>query len=116
MSQLSMKWAIRLMGAGFVLSIAATPSLAQDSGRANTAEDFKSAESSDGIFGSDRSIFDLFHQSGALSGAGVIDDGFFRGQSRQISREAESLRERQRAILEAQSLEAAPTTDAETAE
>jgi len=81
------------------IGLAAAPAIAQDSGVANTAEDFKSADSGDGILGSDVNIWELMHrvQSG---GGGVVDDGFRRSQSRRINREAESLRARQRAILE----------------
>lgn len=101
------KWIIGLLSAGLLVGGASLPALAQDSGRANTAEDFKSAERSDGVFGTDMNIWDLVRQAGTLSGAGVVDDGFHRSQSRQINRQAESLRERQRAILEQQAAEAA---------
>ena len=104
------KWVIGLLSAGLLIGSASLSALAQDSGRANTAEDFKSAERSDGLFGTDMNIWDLVRQSGTLSGAGVVDDGFHRSQSRQISRQAESLRERQRAILEQQAAEAAGNT------
>lgn len=80
--------------------------IAQDSGVANTAEDFKSADSSDGILGSNVDIWDIFHRSSSLSDTGVTDEGFRRSQSRRINREAESLRERQRAIIEQQNNQA----------
>ncbi|MEL6354364.1 MAG: hypothetical protein AAFR58_21830 [Cyanobacteria bacterium J06627_28] len=112
------KTAIRLMGLGFVLSlgIGSAPAIAQDSGIANTAEDFESAESSDGFFGSNTSIWDIFHNAGALSGAGVVDDGFRRSQSRQLNRAADAFREQQRARLEAQSAEADATAEAPASE
>ena len=108
------KSAIRLMGLGLVLSvgIGSAPAIAQDSGIANTAEDFESAESSDGFLGSNTSIWDLFHNAGTLSGAGVVDDGFRRSQSRQLNRAADSFREQQRARLEAQAAEADATVEA----
>lgn len=116
---------VRLVGAGLALGIVGMASgpaipfqggsaIAQDSGIANTAEDFKSADANDGILGSDMDIWDLFHQAGALSGAGVVDDGFYRNQGRRIDRQAESLRERQRAILEQR--ESAPASTAAPAE
>lgn len=99
------KLAIRLMGAGLVagMSWGMAPAIAQDSGIANTAEDFKSAEANDGLLGSDVDIWDIFHRAGTLSGAGVADDGFYRSQNRRLNNQAESLRERQRAILEQRS-------------
>lgn len=112
------KSAIRLMGLGLVLGLGfgSAPAFAQDSGIANTAEDFQNAESSDGFFGSNTSIWDIFHNVGALSGAGVVDDGFRRSQSRQLNRAADSFREQQRARLEAQSAEADATIEAPTTE
>ena len=99
------KLAIRLMSAGLVLglgsALGAAPAMAQHSGVANTAEDFKSADSDDGIFGSDVDIWEVMRRVGA-NGAGVADDGFYRSQGRRINREANSLRERQRAILQQQ--------------
>ncbi|MEL6815696.1 MAG: hypothetical protein AAFP03_12895 [Cyanobacteria bacterium J06598_3] len=97
------KLATRLMSAGLVLGmgVVSAPAIAQDSGIANTAEDFKSADSNDGFLGSDVDIWDVFHRAGALRGAGVVDDGFRRSQSRRINSQAESLRERQRAAIEA---------------
>lgn len=119
------KLAIRLMGVGLVagMSWGMAPAIllqrgdaiAQDSGIANTAEDFKSAEANDGVFGSNVDIWDIMHRAGALSGAGVVDDGFYRSQNRRIDRQAESLRERQRAILEQRSAGAVPPTAAEEA-
>lgn len=119
------KLAIRLMGAGLVagMSWGMAPAIllqggdaiAQDSGIANTAEDFKSAEANDGIFGSNVDIWDIMHRAGALNGAGVVDDGFYRSQNRRIDRQAESLRERQRAILEQRSANTLPPTAAEEA-
>lgn len=104
------KLAIQLMSAGLVLGLGVAPAMAQlgggDTGRANTAEDFKNSDSADGFLGSGTNIWDLYHQSGALQGAGVMDAGFFRSQSRRINRQAESLRARQRAILEQQAAEA----------
>ncbi len=108
------KWVIGVLSAGLLIGGVSLPALAQDSGRANTAEDFRSADRSDGIFGTDMSIWDLVRQAGTLSGAGVVDDGFYSSQSRQINRQAESLRERQRAILEQRAAEAAGTTPAVT--
>ena len=121
------KLAIRLLGTGVVIGMSwgmapaillqRGSAIAQDSGVANTAEDFKSADRSDGIFGSNMSIWDLVHRSGTLSGVGVVDDGFYRSQNRQINRQAESLRERQRAILEQRAAEtASPTAEEATAE
>ena len=104
------KLATRLMGVGLAIismggmGVVAAPAIAQDSGVANTAEDFKSADSGDGILGSDMNIWDLMHR--VQSGGGVVDDGFRRSQSRRINREAESLRARQRAILEQRAVEA----------
>ncbi|EDX84298.1 hypothetical protein S7335_1995 [Synechococcus sp. PCC 7335] len=97
---------VGLMGLGVVLglgmSVGVRDAIAQDSGVANTAEDFKSGDAGDGILGSNVDIWDIFHRSSVLSGAGVTDEGFYRSQSRRINREAESLRERQRAIIEQQ--------------
>ena len=84
-----------LVGLGLMLGVSAGGAIAQDSGVANTAEDFKSADSDDGFLGSGMDIWDVFHRSSTLSGAGVADEGFQRSQSRRINREAESLRERQ---------------------
>lgn len=91
------------LGAGLLLGLGAiaSPALAQESGVANTAEDFKStAENSDGIFGSGMSIWDMYHRLGSLNGSGVVDDGFRRSQNRRIGNAAEEYRQRQRAILE----------------
>ncbi|MEL7053643.1 MAG: hypothetical protein AAGM45_17915 [Cyanobacteria bacterium J06588_5] len=118
------KAAVRLMGIGLVLGLGGAmlpimaPAIAQETGRANTAEDFKSADAEDGFLGSGTSIWDLFHSAGSMSsGAGVVDEGFYRSQSRRINRQAESLRERQRAILEQQAAEANGTpAEAGTAE
>ena len=103
------KRAIQLMGVSLVLGmgLAAAPAIAQETGVANTAEDFKSPDAQDGFFGSGTSIWDLFHNSRSLSGGGVIDDSVRRSQARQINRQAESFRERQRASLQQQSAEAA---------
>lgn len=106
------KLTTRLMGVGLVLGmgLVAAPAMAQDSGIANTAEDFNSADSGDGILGSDVDIWELMHRVSA-GGAGVADDGFYRSQSRRINREAESLRARQRAILQQRNA-AEPEADA----
>lgn len=104
------KWAMGLLSVGLLVGGASLPALAQDSGRANTAEDFKPAEQSNGIFGTDVSLFDLIRRAGTLNGAGVVDDGFRRSQSRQINRQAESLRERQQAILDQRAAEEAGVT------
>lgn len=111
------KLAIRLLGVGLVcgLGLGVAPAIAQDSGIANTAEDFKSAESNDGFLGSNVDIWDIFHRAGTLSGAGVVDDGFYRSQDRRINTQAESLRERQRAILEQRSADTVPPTAEEEA-
>lgn len=101
--------AIQLMSAGLVLGFGMAPAMAQlggsDSGRANTAEDFRNPDSSDGFLGTGTNIWDLYHQSGTLSGAGQVDAGFYRSQSRRINSQAESLRARQRAILEQRAAE-----------
>jgi hypothetical protein len=89
-----------LLGMGMGIAPGMKSAIAQDSGVANTAEDFKSAEQGEGIFGSNVDIFDLMHRVGSLNGSGVVDDGFHRSQNRRISEQAQSLRERQRAILE----------------
>ncbi len=107
MSQKVNKWVIGLLSAGVLLGGVSLPALAQDSGRANTAEDFRSAERSNGLFGTDMNIWDLVRQAGTLNGAGVVDDGFRRSQSRQINRQVESLRERQQAILDQRAAEEA---------
>lgn len=104
------KLAIQLMSVGLVLGLG-MPALAQHSGVANTAEDFKSADSDDGLFGSDVDVWELMRRVGS-NGAGVADDGFYRSQGRRIDREANSLRERQRAIIQQQAAE----SDAETLE
>jgi hypothetical protein len=101
------------LGMGLSIGIAATPAFAQESGRANTAEDFNSADSQEGFLGSNVDIWDLFHRAGSLNGAGVVDDGFYRTQNRQINRQAESLRERQRAILEQRAAEEAAASPVE---
>ncbi|MGB3787139.1 MAG: hypothetical protein WA949_03950 [Phormidesmis sp.] len=101
-----------LVGLGLMLglgvSVGTQGAIAQDSGVANTAEDFKSADSNDGLLGSDVDIWDIFHRSSTLSGTGVTDEGFYRSQSRRINREAESLRERQRILIEQQNSPTAP--------
>ncbi len=94
------KLAVVSIGLLFGMGLGIAPAIAQESGVANTAEDFKSAEQGEGIFGSDVDIFDLMHRVGSLNGAGVVDDGFHRSQNRRISQEAQSLRERQQAALE----------------
>lgn len=101
------KLAARLTGMGLVLGLglATAPAFAQDSGVANTAEDFKSADSNDGFLGSGTDIWDLFHSAGRLSGATTVDEGFYRSQSRRINRQVDSFHERQRAILQQQSVE-----------
>lgn len=91
------------MGVGIVGGV---PAIAQETGVANTAEDFKSAEQGEGILGSDVDVWDLLHRVGSLNGAGQVDDSFNRSQSRRINTQAESLRERQRAILEQREAEA----------
>lgn len=106
------KLAARLMGVSLVLGmgIGAAPAFAQDSGIANTAEDFPSAEAGDGFGGGNIDIWDVFHR--ARSG-GTIDDGFRRSQSRRIGRESESFLERQRAAIEQREAEnAAAQTEA----
>ena len=107
------KLVVRLMSAGLVLGIGAVavPAIAQESGVANTAEDFKSVDGADGFLGSGEDVWGLFHRVNS-AGAGVADDSFYRSQSRRINTQAESLRERQRAILE-QSV--TPAADSEVA-
>ena len=110
-----------LMGLGllFALGVSAIPAHAQDSGVANTAVDFESADNDGGLLGSGTSIWDLFHSAGALRGAGQVDDGFRRSQNRRINSQAESFRERQRALIEQREAEAAteiPVTDSEPTE
>jgi membrane protein involved in colicin uptake len=100
------KLAVVSIGLLFGMGLGIAPVTAQETGVANTAEDFKSAEQGEGIFGSNVDIFDLMHRVGSLNGAGVVDDGFNRSQNRRINSQAESLRERQRAILEQQEAEA----------
>ena len=111
------KLATRLMGVGLVLgmSAAAIPAIAQDSGVANTAEDFKSADSGNGILGSDVDIWELMHRVSS-GGGGIVDEGFRRSQSRRINREAESLRSRQRAIWQQQAEQQAVEADAVSGE
>lgn len=108
------KLAARLMGVSLVLGIGigAAPAFAQDSGIANTAEDFPSAEAGEGIGGTNVDIWDMFHR--ARSGGGV-DEGFYRSQRRRIGRESESFLERQRAAIEQRETESA-TTQAEEVE
>lgn len=101
------KLAIQLFSAGLVLGFGVAPAMAQlgrtDSGRANTAEDFKNQDSSDGFLGSGTNIWDLYHQSGALR---AVENGYSsNGLRRRINSQAESLRERQRVILEQQAAE-----------
>ncbi|MEL6552649.1 MAG: hypothetical protein AAFQ63_04190 [Cyanobacteria bacterium J06621_11] len=113
------KLAVRLMGFGLALGMGmgAAPAFAQDSGIANTANDFPSADAGDGIGGSNVDVWDLFHNLGSLSAASQVDEGFYRSQSRRINRQAESLRERQRAIIEQRAAETAATeSELETAE
>lgn len=99
------KLAIRLMSAGLVLglgaALGAVPAVAQDSGVANTAEDFKSADSNDGLFGSDIDVWELMRRAQS-GGSGITDEGFYRSQGRRLNREADSLRIRQREILQQQ--------------
>ena len=87
------------MGISLVLGmgIGAAPAFAQDSGIANTAEDFPSAEAGDGFFGGDVGIWDMMHR---MRSGGGVNDGFYRSQSRRIGRESESFLERQRAAIE----------------
>jgi len=92
------------------LGVGVQGAIAQDSGVANTAEDFKSADSSDGILGSNVDIWDVFHRASSLSDTGITDEGFHRSQSRRINREAEALRARQRAIIEQQENQAVTET------
>ncbi len=98
---------LAVLSAGLLIGmgVAIAPVMAQESGIANTAEDFKSSDSNDGILGSSVDIWDIFHRAGSLSG-GQADAGFYRTQSRQINRQAESLRERQRAIMQQRAAEA----------
>ena len=112
--------AVRIMGASMGLSIlglgfGAASAIAQDSGIANTAEDFKSAEEADGFLNSGVDVWDIFHRASS-AGAGIVDDGFRRSQSRRINNQAESLRERQRAILEQQAIEATAEPEVAPAE
>ena len=93
-----------LMGMGMAIA----PVMAQESGVANTAEDFKSPEANDGVFGSNVDIWDIFHRAGSISGE-QVDGGFQRSQSRQINRQAQSLRERQQAIMQQRAAEANAT-------
>jgi len=111
------KFAVRLMGVSLLLGLGmgAAPAFAQDSGIANTAEDFQSADAQDGFLGSGTDIWDLFHSAGRLSSGGQADAGFYRSQSRRINREAESLRARQQEILDQQAAEA-NAIDVEAAE
>lgn len=111
------KLAVRLMGVSLLLGMGfgAAPAFAQETGVANTAEDFKSAETQEGFLGSGTNIWDLFHSAGRLSGAGQVDDSFYRSQSRRINREADSLRARQQAILEQRAADA-NAVDADVAE
>ncbi len=108
---------VGLVGLSLTLGVGASlgveSAIAQDSGIANTAEDFKSADSNDGFLGSNVDIWDIFHRSSALSGAGVTDEGFYRSQSRRINREAEALRERQRILIEQQNNQTVPEATAE---
>lgn len=99
------KLAVLSIGLLIGMGAAVAPVMAQDSGVANTSQDFKSPEANDGIFGSDLSIFDVMRRAGSL-GAEQVDDGFYRSQSRQIDRQAESLHERQRAIMQQRAAEA----------
>ena len=102
------KLTLSLLSLGLLLGLTA-PAIAQDSGRANTLEDFKSADNNGGLFGSDMNIWDIFHRSGSLSGA-TVDDGFRRSQSRRINRQAADLRERQRQLIEQRAAEAEATS------
>jgi len=112
-----MKLVSRLMGAGLVLGLglAAAPAFAQDSGIANTAEDFKSADNNSGLLGSGTDIWDLFHSSSRLSGASVVDEGFYRSQSRRINRQVDSFQERQRALIQQQNAATEAAVEAEEA-
>ena len=99
------KLAVLSIGLLIGMGAAVAPVMAQDSGVANTAQDFKSPEANDGIFGSDVDIWDIMHRAGSL-GAEQADDSFYRSQSRQINRQTESLHERQRAIMQQRAAEA----------
>jgi hypothetical protein len=95
--------AVRLMGLGLIVGlggVVVSPAIAQESGVANTAQEYNSPDAGDGLFGSNVDIWDIFHRAGSLSGAGIADDGFQRSQSRRINDQAASLRARQQAILE----------------
>ncbi|MGB3297006.1 MAG: hypothetical protein WBA76_01960 [Phormidesmis sp.] len=92
--------------AGIAPAMAQIPS--QESGVANTAEDFKSPDSSDGILGSNVDIWDVFHRARSIGGA-QADEGFYRSQNRRINSQAESLRDRQRAIMQQRAAEANAT-------
>ncbi|MEM9152270.1 MAG: hypothetical protein AAGB19_17685 [Cyanobacteria bacterium P01_F01_bin.3] len=105
------KFAVRLMGVSLMLGmgLGVAPAFAQETGVANNAEDFQSADAQEGFLGSGMDIWDFFHSAGRLSGAGQVDEGFHRSQSRRINREAESLRLRQQeAILQQEAAEANP--------
>lgn len=101
---------VGLVSFGLMMGLGVQGVIAQDSGIANTAEDFKSADSNDGILGSNVDMWDIFHRASVLSDTGITDEGFRRSQSRRINREAESLRARQRAIIEQQESQAATET------
>ena len=105
------KLAARLMGISLVLGMGmgAAPAFAQDSGIANTAEDFPSAEAGDGFGGGDVDIWEMMRRARAGSG---VDDGFYRSQSRRIGRESASFLERQRAAIEQREAENAATQTA----
>jgi hypothetical protein len=109
--------AVRLMGLGLILGLGGvvSPAIAQESGVANTAQEYNSPDAGDGLFGSNVDIWDIFHRAGSLSGSGggIADSGFQRSQSRRISDQAASLRARQQAILEQRAAEnnAAPVVE-----
>ena len=96
------KLAVQLMSAGLMLGFGVAPAMAQlgntDTGRANTAEDFKNQDSADGFLGSGTNIWDLYHQSGAIRNA---ENAYSRSRtSRQLGRQAEAWRSQQRTFGE----------------
>ncbi|MEL6470485.1 MAG: hypothetical protein AAFQ74_12220 [Cyanobacteria bacterium J06623_4] len=110
------KIAAQLMGIGLVLGMGVSPVIAQDSGIANTAEDFQSADDQGGFLGSGTDIWDLFHNARSLSGA-TFDEGFMRTQDRRINSQAESFRQRQQELLNQMATEeATPAAEADVVE
>ncbi|MEL6161117.1 MAG: hypothetical protein AAFQ40_02895 [Cyanobacteria bacterium J06623_5] len=110
------KIAAQLMGISLLLGMGIAPAIAQDSGIANTAEDFESADDPGGFLGSGTDIWDLFHNARSLSGTS-FDEGFVRTQNRRINSQAESFRQRQQEILDQMATEdAAPAAEIEAAE